>query len=43
MKTNQCHHHCQPQINPSCQGQSEPPAYHHGLLPLDPFCAFTTF
>jgi hypothetical protein len=24
-------------------GDAEPPAYHHGLLPLDPFCAFTTF
>ena len=24
-------------------GAAEPPAYHHGLLPLDPFCAFATF
>ncbi len=24
-------------------GDAEPPAYHHILLPLDPCCAFTTF
>ncbi len=24
-------------------GAAEPPPYHHRLLPLDPFCAFTTF
>jgi hypothetical protein len=27
----------------AAEGDVEPPAYHHGLLPLDPFCAFTTF
>jgi hypothetical protein len=27
----------------AADGNAEPPAYHHGLLPLDPFCAFTTF
>jgi hypothetical protein len=24
-------------------GNAEPPTYHHGFLPLEPFCAFTTF
>ncbi len=24
-------------------GDAEPPANHHGILPLDPCCAFTTF
>jgi hypothetical protein len=27
----------------AANGNAEPPAYHHGLLPLGPFCAFTTF
>ena len=27
----------------AANGNAEPPAYHIGLLPLDPFCAFTTF
>jgi hypothetical protein len=27
----------------AADGNAEHPAYHHGLLPLDPFCAFTTF
>jgi hypothetical protein len=27
----------------AANGNAEPPAYHHGLLPLDTFCAFTTF
>jgi hypothetical protein len=27
----------------AANGDAEPPTYHHGLLPLDPFCAFTTF
>jgi hypothetical protein len=27
----------------AAMGNAEPPTYHHGLLPLDPFCVFTTF
>ena len=27
----------------AADGNAEPPAYHHRILPLDPFCAFTTF
>ena len=27
----------------AADGHAEPPPYHHGLLPLDPFCAFATF
>jgi hypothetical protein len=27
----------------AADGNADPPAYHHGLLPLNPFCAFTTF
>jgi hypothetical protein len=27
----------------AADGNTEPPAYHHGLLPLAPFCAFNTF
>jgi hypothetical protein len=27
----------------AADGDEEPPAYHYGLLQLDPFCAFTTF
>ncbi len=43
-KKNQCFCHRQPWINPpAADGDSEPLAYHHGLLPLDPCCAFTTF
>jgi hypothetical protein len=27
----------------AADGDAEPPAYDHGLLPLDPFCALNTF